>query len=674
MSNQERSGATVGRHLPPLATHVIARAACRLAALSLVVAVSLAGPASAQDAAIVQGLTREGRMERGDARELARRVHDHLIANARRGGGEYDPLRQHLGVALFGGPGRSRAEYNERLLQVIERLGEGLTQANLQALFAPSDEAPLRCAELFGVSMSQCDALIAAASRQRLDLPYMAPDPGTELQGDLTRGGVPAATATEIVRALSAAFLSVPGSLDRSPRGQGLERLMRACPGGLSHRDSQVRAWHVGPTSGLARCVGRAAGREGRRASSLLETALGISAEAAVPFLRWAHGQPMVEAPRGPSVEQLLAQATQHYRANRFADAARAYEQAALAEPTSLPAQQGLAVSRFRAGDARGAVDAYRAAARLSPRSAAIQVGLARALAQVGDRDGAVQAYRLALTLEPGRRDAASELAALAPPRAPAPPPPAAPSEAELRAQARAHFSARRFGEAERIYRQLAQMAPNDAGIHAGLGACLLGMGRAADAVTAYRRATELDGRNAGFVAALGGAFEAAGNVASARSAYQHALRLDPNQRGARDRLASLGAGAPPRGPAPTGPAIAAQTQPPPPAVNPALPPSPSREEIVRALAPLESRLEACAPTIDAVVVFRVRINGPTGVISEVEMIGQDATEEQGNCMEAHIRHARFPPFGQPEFEIRYPYALRGPNAPDERPPSVDAD
>src|SRR5690606_8185166 len=119
----------------------------------------------------------------------------------------------------------------------------------------------------------------------------------------------------------------------------------------------------------------------------------GIGADAAVSFLRWAHGQPVVEAPapRGPSVEQLLTQATRHYRANRFADAARAYEQAALADPASLPAQQGLAVSRFRAGDARGAVDAYRAAARLSPRSAAIQVGLARALAQVGDRDGAAQ-------------------------------------------------------------------------------------------------------------------------------------------------------------------------------------------------------------------------------------------------------------------------------------------
>jgi hypothetical protein len=173
--------------------------------------------------------------------------------------------------------------------------------------------------------------------------------------------------------------------------------------------------------------------------------------------------------------------------------------------------------------------------------------------------------------------------------------------------------------------------------------------------------------------------------VASARSAYLHALTLDPNPRGARLRLACLGPAAPPRGPAPsgpapsgpapTGPAIAAQTQPSPPVQpNPALPPTPSREEIVRALAPLESRLEACAPTIDAVVVFRVRINGPTGVIAEVEMIGQDATEEQGNCMEAHISHARFPPFGQPELEIRYPYALRGPNAPVERPPSVDAD
>src|SRR5690606_29252089 len=125
---------------------------------------AFAGTAGAQEATVLQALTREGRMSRSDARELARRVHDRLLENARRGPDRYDPLRQRLGVVLFGGPGSNRAEYDERLRQVVERLGEGLTRQNLEALFALGDGAALRCAELFEIAMPQCDALIAAAS------------------------------------------------------------------------------------------------------------------------------------------------------------------------------------------------------------------------------------------------------------------------------------------------------------------------------------------------------------------------------------------------------------------------------------------------------------------------------------------------------------------------------
>src|SRR5690606_25688662 len=116
------------------------------------------------------------------------------------------------------------------------------------------------------------------------------------------------------------------------------------------------------------------------------------------------------------------------------------------------------------------------------------------------------------------------------------------------------------------------------------------------------------------------------------------------------------------------GPAIAAQAH------APALPETPSREEIVRALAPLESRLEACAPTIDSIVTFRIVMRGADGTIAEVALLEQVVSAEERACMEAHISHARLPPFSRPELEIRYPYSLRGPRAPDEAPPPVDAD
>lgn len=659
------------------------------AVASIALVLCVGSVARAQEAAVVADLTRIGRMTRPEARDIAGRVHARLVENGQRAGTQYDPLRQALGTAMFGGPGSNRAEYDERLRQVIERLRQGLTRANLQALFGPGEGVALRCAELFGVPIAACDALSATASRERADLPYLAPDDGSALTTELTGAGVSAEDAREIVRALSTSLLSVPGSLDGSERGRGLAELLRACPGGLTARDSQVRAWHFGPTGDLARCIGRTAGRAGRRAPAMMQAVLGMSPQAAATFLRWSHGQPIAAAappappapppaPRGPSRDELLAQANTHYRAGRFAQAAQAYEQALLSDPGFAPAHQGLAVARLRAGDARGAADAYRAAARLDPRSAAIQVGLARALAQSGDREGAAAAYRMALSLEPGRADAQRELAALAPPAPPPQPPPPqreGPSEADLRAQARAHYTARRFAEAEQIYRRLVQMAANDASVHAGLGASLLAQSRFDDAVSAYRRATELDGRNAGFFAALGAAYERARNAAGARAAYERALSIDANHRVAREGLARV---APPAAATPSpGVTIASSVAPPPgapppappPPTGPQLPEVPSRDDIVRTLGPLEARLEACVPTVDATVTFRLRIRGTDGRVAEAETTGDLAGSDEAGCMEGYLMGARFPRFTRPELEIRYPFALRGAQADQAEPP-----
>ena len=623
------------------------------------------GFASAQAPAVVSRLTRFGRMDRRTAQATARAVHEQLVANGRQGPSGYDPLRQILGGVLFGGPGQTRAEYDQRLHQVVERLSRGLTEETLEAYFRSGDGVGARCARLFSIPMPQCDALVAAADQQEGDLPYIPPDDGEALREELVHAGIEASLARTAERGLTATFLSVPASADDSPRGRRLARLMRECPGGLGDEESQIRAWHMGATSGMVRCVIHAVGREGQAAVGSLRETFGLGA-AAVPMLRWAHDQAQPSAtppaPRPPTRDQLMAQATAHYRANRFADAARVYAQVADAEPGYSPALRGLGVSRMRAGDARGAAEAYRAASRLEPTNAAIQVGLARALVQSGDREGAVAAYRLALALDPSHAEAQRELAALAPRPDPA---------LALREEARNHVRARRFGPAAQAYRRITELHGNDAAAFAGLGASLLAGRDAGGAVAAYRRATQLDSSSAGFWAALGAAEEAAGNRQGAVGAYRRALSIDGSLRAPQQALARLD-------PAPSRPsglptAVAVRREPEPPAppapTGPTLPETPTRDDIVRSLAPFQPRLESCAPSISGTVLFRMVLLGERGTVREVELVGEHAGSDEAGCMEAHLMGAHFPHFSRPELEIRYPFQLEGPPVPEDAPP-----
>lgn len=632
-----------------------------------------AAPSAAQDAAVSARITRYGRMPRTQARDLARTIHRRLQENGQRGAAVgYDPLRQVLGTALFGGPGRTRAEYDARLAQVVARLSAGLTEENLTALFAPSEGSAMRCATLFGINIAECDALAAAASQLDADLPFIGPDDGAALSAELTQAGASRDAAREIVRAIGTTMLSVPAALDSSPRGRRIALLMGECPGGLPDRETQVRAWHLGPTAEIARCLGVAIGREGRSAPATLTSALGMAEHAAVPFLRWSHGQPVREAPRPPprppSRDDLMAQASAHFRANRFAEAAQSYEAAASLDPAFVPAHQGLGVARMRMGNIRGAADAFRAAARLDPRSASIQVGLARALAQSGDREGAIGAYRMALSIEPGRADAQRELASLNP----------GPDLSSVRNEARAHFQAQRFVEAERAYRRLTQLAPNDGGAHAGLGASLFALGLAPEAAAEYRRATEIDPRNAGFFAGLGAAHERARDLSAARAAYERALALNPSQPGALAGMARINAAAQQqaqRPPPPGQPPPPQPQQPPPPQPRPnepALPDTPTRDDIVRTLQPFVQRLAACSPTIDTTVTFRIVIGGADGMVREVETMGALAGTPDAACMETHLRGARFVRFARETFQVSYPFGLRGAQA-GQAPPAEEA-
>lgn len=640
--------------------------------LALLCALPSAAPSvgHAQSAGVVRRLVSQGRMERPMARAVAQRLHEVLLENARAGGDRYDPLRQRLGARMFGGPGATRAEYDARLRQVVERLGRGLTDENLDDLFSGGEEPALFCARVTGLPMGDCDAVVAAATRAPADLPHLPPDDGAALEAELTGAGIDAAQAREIREAMARTLLSVPASVDRSPRGRRLGALLEACPGGLGDLGAQVRAWHLGLTSGMVQCVVReVARRAGRDAPALVRETFGV--RAAVPLLRWAHGQPVVEP---MSRDALMRRARDHYQARRWAAAAQDYAQVTEREPGYVGGWQGLAVSRMQAGDAAAAADAYRRATRLAPRDADLQVGLARALARAGDRAGAEAAYRMALTLQPGRPDAERELAVLTRPSA-------AEEAARWRAQAREHFRARRFPLAVAAYREVVSRSPEDAAAHAGLGASLLAQGDAASAAQAYVRATQLAPTQAAYFAALGAAQERARDVAAATAAYQRALALDPSARLAREGLARLAPapplpaphpGAAPAAPPAPPPAQPARSEPafasgiparpaPPPSrapTGPQLPETPARGDIVRTLGPVAARLGACAPELSGTLRFRLVIVGGTGEVREAELVGDQAGAEFAGCMEGHVRGVRFPRFSRETLEIQYPFEV----------------
>ncbi|GAB4198822.1 MAG: hypothetical protein OHK0013_08390 [Sandaracinaceae bacterium] len=108
----------------------------------------------------------------------------------------------------------------------------------------------------------------------------------------------------------------------------------------------------------------------------------------------------------GGSVDELRAQAREHFQARRFREAAESYERATRLAPTNVNLWSGLGAARLAAGDNAGAVQAYERAVQLAPTTAAYHAALGRAYAQNGNRDAARREYQRALELDPQNRDA----------------------------------------------------------------------------------------------------------------------------------------------------------------------------------------------------------------------------------------------------------------------------
>ncbi|MFO0709498.1 MAG: tetratricopeptide repeat protein [Sandaracinus sp.] len=111
---------------------------------------------------------------------------------------------------------------------------------------------------------------------------------------------------------------------------------------------------------------------------------------------------------------------------------------------------------------------------------------------------------------------------------------------AALRAQGRAHFQARRYGDSAVAYERAARLAPENASLWSGLGAARLAGNDYAGAALAYQQAVRLAPTMAAYRVALGRAYAAGGQRAAARSEYERALEIEPDNREARLALSRL--------------------------------------------------------------------------------------------------------------------------------------
>jgi len=88
------------------------------------------------------------------------------------------------------------------------------------------------------------------------------------------------------------------------------------------------------------------------------------------------------------------------------------------------------------------------------------------------------------------------------------------------------------------------------------------------------------------------------------------------------------------------------------------LPPLPAREDVARALAALQTRIDFCADGRPGIATAHVTATSD-GRISDVRVSGGPAARlDAARCMERVIRQVQFPRFKQPSFRITYPFQI----------------
>ena len=107
----------------------------------------------------------------------------------------------------------------------------------------------------------------------------------------------------------------------------------------------------------------------------------------------------------------------------------------------------------------------------------------------------------------------------------------------QLFQQGNAAQASGQYAEAERIFRQVISLNPQDAKAYYNLGNALYAQNKLEEAITAYNQAIALNPQYAKAYNNLGYALQLQGQLEAAIASYETAIRLDPNNTTARNNL-----------------------------------------------------------------------------------------------------------------------------------------
>jgi superkiller protein 3 len=140
-----------------------------------------------------------------------------------------------------------------------------------------------------------------------------------------------------------------------------------------------------------------------------------------------------------------------------------------------------------------------------------------------------IAAFQKAIELDPNNVEAQNNLRAVQQMRS-TPQIAVDQSVQQLYQQGNAAQKAGNFSEAERIFRRVIELNPNDAVAYNNLGNALYLQKKLDETIAALRKAIELDPNYAPAYNGLGHALRNQGKLDEAISAFQKALELDPNE------------------------------------------------------------------------------------------------------------------------------------------------
>lgn len=169
-----------------------------------------------------------------------------------------------------------------------------------------------------------------------------------------------------------------------------------------------------------------------------------------------------------------------------------------------------LGYARLSGGRRDAALEAFQRKAALEPGSPAALLPVGRLLVAKGDLAGAEKAFEEALAALPEEDEGRAT------------------AMAGLDSIGKAHGDARRFAEAERIFRRLAALDPGAASFRTLLGLSLRRLGRNEEAEAAYRESADLAPFDANPWNELGMHYLGWGKAAEAREAFLRATETDP--------------------------------------------------------------------------------------------------------------------------------------------------